>query len=142
CLNLNAHSSDPDESFQTAGEAGGRVAESVLIAAMFVYYGREYADICERAGASDEARRAREEIRAMIAIVDRHGWDGEWFLRAYDAAGNPVGSNTNAEGRIFIEPQGFAVMAGIGVEDGRAATALDAVERLLSSEYGIVLNFP
>ena len=50
-----------------------------------------------------------------------HGWDGEWFLRAYDFFGNKVGSKENKEAQIFIEPQGFCVMAGIGVEGGPGA---------------------
>jgi cellobiose phosphorylase len=142
CLNLNSHSDNPDESFQTAGTADGRVAESVLIAAIFVRYGRDYAQLCRRAGRIAESERADAEVAAMIRTVERHGWDGEWFLRAYDAAGNPVGSRSNEEGRIFIEPQGFAAMAGIGVAGGQAAQALDAVSKWLDCDFGIVLNYP
>lgn len=142
CLNLNSHSTDPDESFQTAGSGEGEIAESVLIAAMFVYYGREYAELCRRVGREDEARRAEAAVAAMIEAIDASGWDGEWFLRAYDASGNRIGSRDNEEGRIFIEPQGFAAMAGIGLEDGRLERALDAVGDLLGCEYGLVLNYP
>ena len=78
----------------------------------------------------------------MIGAVEKFGWDGKWFLRAYDASGNTVGSRSNEEGKIFIEPQGFAAMAGIGLANGKAATALDSVEAMLSCEYGIVLNYP
>lgn len=142
CLNLNCFSDNPDESFQTAGIGTGKTAESLLIAAMFVLYGREYAKLCRRIRQPDEAERAEAATNRMAAAVEEFGWDGEWFLRAYDAAGNKVGSHTNEEGRIFIEPQGFAAMAGIGLADGKAATALDSVEELLAFEYGIVLNFP
>jgi len=142
CLNLNCFSTDPNESFQTTENSEGRVAESTFIAAMFVKYGREYAELCERLGQSEEASRIAEEVETMSRAVENHGWDGEWFLRAYDAAGEPVGSNRNEEGKIFIEPQGFAVMAGIGVEDDKALAALDSVETHLACEFGIVLNFP
>ncbi|MEX2125885.1 MAG: glycosyl hydrolase family 65 protein [Woeseia sp.] len=142
CLNLNSFSSNADESFQTAGNGDGKIAESVLIAAMFVFYGREYARLCRRINRLKEAERADADVDAMAAAVERHGWDGDWFLRAYDAAGRKVGSANDDEGRIFIEPQGFAAMAGIGLANGRAAKALDSVERLLSCEYGIVLNYP
>ncbi|MGH8168145.1 MAG: GH36-type glycosyl hydrolase domain-containing protein, partial [Woeseiaceae bacterium] len=114
CLNLNSFSENPDESFQTAGDGVGRTAESILIAAMFVLYGREYANLCRRVGRRKEAERAEAEVEAMAAAVEQHGWDGEWFLRAYDAGGRKVGGRSNDEGKIFIEPQGFAVMAGIG----------------------------
>jgi cellobiose phosphorylase len=142
CLNLNCFSTDPNESFQTTENREGGVAESVFIAALFVLYGGEYARLCRRIGHAEEAARADREVRAMAAAVERHGWDGDWYLRAYDAAGNKVGSRDNEEGRIFIEPQGFAVMAGLGLEDGRAARALDAVATWLACDYGIVLNYP
>jgi cellobiose phosphorylase len=142
CLNLNCQSSNPDESFQTTGLAEGGTAESVMIATMFVLYGRAYAELCRRVGQRDKADRADKHIAAMVAAIDQQAWDGEWYLRAYDSAGNKVGSHENQEGRIFIEPQGFAAMAGIGLDNGRAETALDAVAELLACEYGIVLNFP
>ena len=78
----------------------------------------------------------------MSEAVLRHGWDGEWFLRAYDFFGNKVGSRENTEGQIFIEPQGFCVMAGIGVESGHARRALDAVRDRLDTAHGIVLVNP
>jgi cellobiose phosphorylase len=142
CLNLNCFSSNPDESFQTTENKSGGQAESVFIAAMFILYGGEYARLCERIGKKEEAERAKEHIRKMQKAIDEYGWDGDWFLRAYDYFGEKIGSNENEEGKIFIESQGFAVMAGVGVDDGRAQKALDAVNKYLSCEYGIVLNNP
>jgi len=142
CLNLNCFSTNPNESFQTTESKAGRVAESVMIAAMFVFYGREYAKLCTRAGEPGEAERAKQEVEEMVAAVESHGWDGEWFLRAFDANGNKVGSKDNEEGKIFIESQGFAAMAGIGLESGKTVSALNAVETHLACDYGIVLNYP
>jgi cellobiose phosphorylase len=142
CLNLNCFSSDPNESFQTTENRAGGVAESVFIAAMFVLYGGEYARLCRRLGHAEEAARADAEVRSMVTAIEQHGWDGEWFLRAYDATGEKVGSRDSDEGRIFIEPQGFAVMAGVGLNDGKALSALDAVATWLACEHGIVLNYP
>jgi cellobiose phosphorylase len=113
-----------------------------MIAAMFVYYGHEYMSLCQRIGQADEAARAAVEINTVRNALTQHGWDGDWFLRAYDAAGNKVGSASSDEGRIFAEPQGFAVMAGVGIANGNAARALDAVEKYLACEYGVVLNHP
>jgi len=142
CLNLNCFSTDPDESFQTAPIRACGVAESVMIAGLFVWCGREYAELCRRRGRIAEAERAAERIDAMVETVGRHGWDGGWFLRAYRHDGGKVGSSENREGRIFIEPQGFCVMAGIGLEDGRAERALDAVKALLDCDHGLVLTYP
>lgn len=142
CLNLNCHSEAPGESFQTFGTADGRVAESVLIAGMFVAIGPELVEMYRRKGMNEEADKAQAEIDAMSKAVLSAGWDGEWFVRAYDAFGNKVGSNECEEGKIFIESQGYCVMAGIGVETGEAEKALNSVRDILECEHGIVIQQP
>lgn len=111
CLNLNCFSAEPGESFQTFGPSEGPVAESVFIAGMFVKYGEEYAQLVSLLGNAVEAVRARKEVAAVYQAVLDSGWDGEWFLRAYDAYSHKVGSRECEEGQIFIEPQGFCVLA-------------------------------
>lgn len=120
----------------------GKVAESVLIAGMFAYIGAEYVKLCRLMGLEGEAKDAGKHIKAMKEAVLMYGCDGEWFLRAYDDSGNKIGSKDNEEGRIFIEPQGFCVMAGIGVENGLAEKALDSVREYLDTPYGLVLLNP
>ena len=142
CLNLNCFSTTPGESFQTTGPSEGPTAESVFIAGMFVKYGNEYADICDFLGLCSEAAEVRSETAAMEKSVLDSGWDGQWFLRAYDAFSRPVGSHECNEGKIYIEPQGMCVMAGIGKESGEAEAALASVKNELECEYGIVLLYP
>lgn len=143
CLNLNCFSSDPNESFQTTeNRSAGSRAESLMIAGQFIIYGRDYADLCRRLGMDDEASRAMEQVERMVGAVRRDGWDGRWFLRAYDFAGNKVGSSENREGQIFIESQGWCTMAGVGLEEGMVRQALDSVRERLDCEHGIVLNNP
>lgn len=142
CLNLNCFSTVPGESFQTTGPSEGPVAESVFIAGMYVKYGRDYEAICRHLGLDDEADAVCNHVNDMIKAVTESGWDGEWFLRAYDAAGEKVGSHECKEGQIFIEPQGFCVMAGIGTDNGLAVRALRSVEEKLDTKYGIVLLQP
>ena len=142
CLNLNCFSETPGESFQTTSNKTGGVAESVFIAGMFVLYGTEFAEICKRTGRKDEFKKAVEYVNNMKAAIENHGWDGDWFLRAYDYFGNKVGTSEDDEGQIFIEPQGFCAMAGIGVENGKAQKALDSVNHRLVTPFGIVLNNP
>ncbi|WP_130837146.1 GH36-type glycosyl hydrolase domain-containing protein [Lachnoclostridium sp. Marseille-P6806] len=142
CLNLNCFSEHPGESFQTFGPSEGPVAESVFIGGMFVKYTEEYAELCELRGAAAEASRARSEREAMYRAVCSAGWDGEWFLRAYDAYGNKVGSHECEDGQIFIEPQGFCVLAGCGVKEGFADRALRSVEKQLDTKYGICILAP
>jgi cellobiose phosphorylase len=142
CLNLNTFSEEPGEGFQTATTRDGKVAESVLIAGLFVLAAREMAAIAERRGHGDEAEEYRRAADRMVATVDEHGWDGEWFLRAYDAFGEPLGSASCTEGQIFIESQGMCGMAGIGREDGRLARAMEAVHDRLATPHGIVVHQP
>ena len=143
CLNLNCFSWDPNESFQTTeNKSEGSKAESLMIAGLFVVTGKDYVELCRRIGKNDEADRAQAHVDAMIEAVKKDGWDGEWYLRAYDFFGNKIGSEENEEGKIFIESQGWCTMAGIGLEDGMVAKALDATKERLECEHGIVLNNP
>ena len=142
CLNLNCFSAHPGESFQITGPSEGPVAESVFIGGMFVKYGAAYAGLCRYLGHTEEADKISTAVADMEQAVLTAGWDGEWFRRAYDAYGAPVGSKQCKEGQIFIEPQGMCVMAGIGKETGQAAKALKSVEARLDTKYGIVLLQP
>lgn len=143
CLNLNCFSNDPNESFQTTqNKADGTKAESLMIAGLFVVYGRDYIDLCKVLGKTDEAKRAQQHVNNMVTAVKQKGWDGEWFLRAYDYYGNKVGSHNNEEGKIFIESNGWCTMAEIGKEEGMCQKALDSVKKHLDCDYGIVLNNP
>lgn len=142
CLNLNCFSTEPGESFQTFGPSEGPNAESVFIAGMFVRYGRDYAAICSHRGLDEEASLAKKAIAEMEQTVLSAGWDGEWFLRAYDHYQNKVGSKECEDGKIFIEPQGFCVMAEIGRDEGCCQKAMESVEKYLDTEYGIVLLQP
>ena len=142
CLNLNCFSEDPNESFQTTENQKGGTAESLMIAGLFVVYGKEYVKLCKRIGKEEEAKAAQVHVDDMIEAVKKHGWDGDWYLRAYDYFGNKVGSSENEEGKIFIESQGWCTMAEIGKEDGMVEKSLNAVKEHLDCEYGIVLNYP
>ncbi len=142
CLNLNCFSTESGESFQTATSKDGKVAESVMIAGMFAYIGEEYAVLMEKTGNKAEHDRAMAEVLKMRGTIMRDGYDGEWFLRAYDDFGRKVGSKECEEGKIFIESQGFCILGKCGLENGEAVRALDAVEERLGSKYGLVLNNP
>ena len=142
CLNLNCFSMEPNESFQTTENKEGGRAESVMIAGQFVLFGNDYVELCRRVGKDEEVDRAVTHIKKMEESIKTHAWDGEWFLRAYDAAGKKIGTNEAEESKIFIESQGFCTMAGVGLEEGLVTKSLDSVNEHLSCDYGIVLNYP
>ena len=143
CLNLNCFSKDPNESFQTTeNKTEGSKAESLMIAGLFVVYGTEYVELCKFLNKDKEAKRAQKHVDKMIEAVKKYGWDGEWFLRAYDFFGNKIGSNENEEGKIFIESNGWCSMAGIGQKEGFVKKSLNSVKKHLDTDYGIILNNP
>jgi len=142
CLNLNCFSTTPDESFQTCTSKDGKTAESVLIAGMFVCIGKEYVKILQHLGKEKEAATALEHIASMKKTILTAGWDGEWFVRAYDDSKQKIGSKECEEGKIFIESQGFCVMAEIGIEEGYAAKALESSRKYLDTPHGLVLLNP
>ena len=151
CLNLNCFSDTPGESFQTVENNDTGVAESVFIGGMFVLYGGQYADILEHygklAGMTDadvtkEAANTRAGIGQVSEAVKTAGWDGEWFVRAYDAYSRKVGTHEDTEGQIYIEPQGMCVMAGIGLDDGKAQQALKSVKDRLTCDWGTAILAP
>ncbi len=142
CLNLNCFSALPGQSFQTTTNKDGKVAESVFIGGLFVLATHELADLAEHCNRRSEAETYRSAANRMEAVVETAGWDGNWFRRAYDDAGAPVGSQECTEGQIFIEPQGMCIMAGIGLRDEKAHQALESVKERLSTPHGIVLHQP
>ena len=142
CLNLNAFSDSPGQSFQTLTSQDGKVAESVFIAGLFILAANELEAMSERLENAQKVEAYRRAAEAMEGAIWNAGWDGQWFLRAYDASGAQLGSSANTEGRIFIESQGICIMAGLGLEDGRAELALDSVAEHLTTEHGIVLLQP
>jgi cellobiose phosphorylase len=142
CLNLNCFSDTPGQSFQTTTNKDGKVAESVFIAGLFILAANKMVTIARRYQGEQQAEfyaNAAQEIEQAIWVA---GWDGEWFRRAYDDFGDPVGSKQCDEGQIFIEPQGICVMAGLGIGDDRAEQALDSVAERLATPHGIVLQHP
>ena len=143
CLNLNCFSNNPDDSFQTTeNKTEGSKAESLMIAGQFVFCGKQFAELLEALGLSSRASSVMQAVTAMEKAVEESGWDGEWFLRAYDYFGEKIGSHENEEGKIFIESQGWCTMAAIGSDKGMCGKALDSVKKMMDCRHGIVLNNP
>jgi cellobiose phosphorylase len=149
CINLSCYSEQSGESFQTytspkfAAEGGySKTAESVMVATLFTYTGPAFVDILKHKGMNDEADKAQAEIDKMKDIVMKYAFDGDWFIRAYDNEGQKMGSKECEEGKIFIEPQGFAVMSEIGKDQGADIKTLNAVDKYLNTKHGLVLNNP
>ena len=143
CLNLNCFSTTPGESFQLAGHIkNDKVAESVMIAGLFCKACDEMTSLLHYLHLPDQAAGYQKNSSEMRETIYRHGWDGEWFLRAYDSYSKKLGSAENEEGKIFIESQGWCVLGGVGLENGYAKKALDSVQKYLATPNGIILQQP
>ncbi len=148
CINLSCFSAEPGESFQTStspkyGEDKySKIAESLMVAGLFTFTGPAFVDLCKYKGDTAEAEKAQAAIDTMKKNIMEHGFDGEWFIRAYDDFGRKMGSKECEEGKIFIEPQGFMVMSEVGKDVGADIKALDSVDKYLNCPYGLVLNNP
>ena len=146
CLNLNCFSDNPDESFQTTeNKTEGSKAESLMIAGLFVAEGKDFVELLSHPSVAADPEYVlgvKESVDAMEKAVKKYGWDGEWFLRAYDYYGRKIGSKECEEGKVFIESQGWCTMARIGAEEGLCDKALDSAKKYLECEYGLVLNNP
>ena len=146
CLNLNCFSDNPDESFQTTeNKTEGSKAESLMIAGLFVAEGKDFVELLSHPSVAADPEYVlgvKEAVAAMEKAVKQYGWDGEWFLRAYDYYGRKIGSKECEEGKVFIESQGWCTMARIGAEEGLCDKALDSAKKYLECEYGLVLNNP
>lgn len=141
-LNLNCFSTEPNESFQTAGDVRDSKAESVMIAGLFLYAAREMAELHDFLDKPADAARMRVDFAEMLKTVEETAWDGEWYVRAFDAAGDVVGSKSNAEGKIFIESRGRCVLGAAGADNGRARLAMESVHKWLHTKNGVVLQQP
>jgi cellobiose phosphorylase len=84
---------------------------------------------------------ANEKLEILDSHIDKYAWDGEWYLRAYRYDGLTFGSNKNEEGKIFLNPQTWAVYSGHASGE-KARKAMDSVKKELATEYGIMICSP
>ncbi|MFQ3579441.1 MAG: hypothetical protein SNJ71_04780, partial [Bacteroidales bacterium] len=119
----------------------GPKGETVFVAFQLRYALKTYAEICDLKRLPWEVEWAKEQIRILDEKIEKHAWDGEWFVRAYNEKGEVYGSKQNEEGRIWLNPQTWAVYSGYATGE-RAEQVLNMVEKHLATEYGIMLVDP
>jgi cellobiose phosphorylase len=118
-----------------------RGAESLFTANLYGKVLLEMMDLVRFLGDGEAAARYARDYEAMKQSVNEHAWDGEWYVRYFDADGSPVGSHRNAQGQIYANGQSWPVISGFAPAE-RAEQALDAVYRLLNTRDGIKLSTP
>ena len=126
------HSGDWNDVMNYVGAAGQ--GESIWLSMALLLALRQLAELAEVAGEGDAAlwRQRAEELKQAI---NRHGWDGEWYLRGYTDEGLPVGSATCDEAKCFLNTQTWAVIADC-CDSARAQQVLAAVDSRLETSFG------
>jgi cellobiose phosphorylase len=119
----------------------GYRGETVFVAMQVRFGLKTYAEIADLLPLPAEAQWARAELAKFDAILQQHTWDGEWFLRAYREDGALFGSAKCDEGKIFLNPQSWAVISGAATPD-QARQAMDSVEKHLATEFGLAICAP
>jgi cellobiose phosphorylase len=119
----------------------GERGESVWLAHFLAGLLAEWAQIWERAGRNDLASEFASRRRRLVAAINEHGWDGDWYVRATLDDGSPLGSATNRVAKIFLNAQTWAVLADVAPQE-RATRCMAAVREHLLTEAGPLLLAP
>jgi len=115
--------------------------QSIWLTIAAVYAMHMLADIAEASGRLVPCGELRAWAQELKTAVNMHGWDGGWYLYAITDDGDPVGSNRNAEGKIHLNVQTWALFTGVA-EGARAASLLQVIDKTLTTRYGPVLMHP
>jgi cellobiose phosphorylase len=116
-------------------------AESLFTANLYGKALLEIIALHQHRGDVASAEHCREIYDRMRARVNDHAWDGEWYLRYFDAEGAPLGSHRNDKGQIYVNGQSWPVISGFATPE-RARRAMDAVHRRLNTPNGIKISAP
>lgn len=130
---------DWNDSLNIKGPKGAGV--SVMVSMQFVHAAWLISEIAEMIGEKHDAERYTKMGKEMKDRINKHAWDGEWYIRAYKDNGEPIGVKTAKEGKIWINSQVWAIMSGVA-EGERAEICLNSVKKYLGSKYGINKMWP
>jgi len=133
------HQGDWNDSLTHVGPAGK--GQSVWLSQAFCVGCLEMEELHLRLGDKARARRYRGYYQAVKRALNRHCWDGQWYIRAFDDAGLPVGSKANRQGRIYLNSQSWALMSRTA-PPRRVAAMLRSIRRRLWTPYGYALLAP
>jgi N,N'-diacetylchitobiose phosphorylase len=119
----------------------GHKGESIFVAFQLRYGLKTYIEISEMLGKTEEVSWGREQLKALDKNLQKHAWDGQWFLRAFREDGFKFGASESDEGSIFLNPQTWAVYSG-HISNEEARELMDVVHDRLATEYGLMICDP
>lgn len=119
----------------------GTKGSSIFVALQVRYGLMTYIEICEMLKKAAEVAWAKKQLQTLDAKLDKYGWDGRWYVRAYNASGEKIGSAENKQGSIFLNTQSWGVLSG-HADGPRAEQAMKSVHERLATDYGLMLCAP
>jgi cellobiose phosphorylase len=116
-------------------------AESMFNACLYSRALLEMIDLEEFLGNKDKATAYKADHALMKKNLNEQAWDGEWYVRYYEADGTPLGSSKNSHGQIYLNGQSWPVFSGLATEE-RGRQALDSARKMLNTSKGLKLSAP
>lgn len=115
--------------------------ESAMVSYLHYWALGHFLDLAKVLGRKEDVEHFAEMAERVRETSARELWDGEWFIRGITADGRKIGTKTDAEGRVHMESNTWAVLSGAAtVEQG--IKAMDSVDEYLYTPYGLQLNAP
>ncbi|MFZ4394417.1 MAG: GH36-type glycosyl hydrolase domain-containing protein [Kiritimatiellia bacterium] len=122
---------------------GDEHAESVMLGMQMVYSCKLFLDVARRCNRSEDVDWCERVIAELTAILNSDKvWDGRWYRRLLFSNGKVLGSAANRQGRIYLNPQSWSVLSGVGDFENRGQMAMDAAAEMLDSDCGLRILMP
>lgn len=115
--------------------------ESLFAGQQFVVVLRQLVEMAEASGRDEDRKMLEACLARQVAAIHEHGWDGAWWLRGFTDEGDAVGTASADYGKIFINPQSWSVIAGLGDEE-RNNRGMDNAIKYTGTEFGLRLVHP
>jgi cellobiose phosphorylase len=120
---------------------GSGKAESVWTGMQFCRAMLDLEELSRKLGHDEDARRFAGLHHVMAEAINKHAWDGEWYVRSFDDDGQPIGLAGAAHHAIDLIPQSWCVLGGVAAPD-RAEQAMASADAKLNTKFGLALMWP
>ena len=115
--------------------------ESAMVSFLHHWALKNFVAMAERLGETGDAARYAALAEEVRKTCERVLWDGKWYIRGITADGRKIGTQADAEGRVHMESNTWAVLSGVA-DRARGLAAMDSVDEYLYTPYGLMLNAP